>query len=55
MATSSPMTGWPGQLAGHEQAAGGLGVGEQHQLVLGDRDSRCGRTHSRLRRLPPGT
>ena len=44
-----------GQLAGDEQAAGGLGVGEQEQLVVGDDASRCGRTQSRLRRLPPGT
>ena len=45
-----------GHLADHQQAAGGLGVGQQQQLVLVDATaSRCGRTQSRLRRVPPLT
>ena len=45
-----------GHLAGHQQAAGGLGVGEQQQLALADAaDPRWGRTQSRLRRVPPLT
>ena len=44
-------------LADHEQPAAGLGVGQQHEVVLADAGptSRCGRTHSRLRRVPPLT
>ena len=50
------MTGCAGELTDHQQPAGGLGVGEQQQLVLADRRRRrCGRTQSRLRRVPPET
>ena len=48
------MTGAAGHLADDQQAAAGLRVGEQQQLVLVDAwTSRCGRTQSRLRRVPP--
>ena len=41
-----PITGWPGQLADHQQAAGGLGIGQKQQVVLGDaRRGRQMRTH----------